>query len=134
MNAAGRAYCGPNLGPLDEGERLAGAMTLVDAATNTWEVASTRLATGEASVETAALGDGVRVDAAYLTLEMMVVYGCDAYPASGSQAFDATALADVGGAPVAAAWKKEVYYTECAQDVSITDADDPVTITWDPTL
>ena len=140
VNGAGRAYCGANVGPLKPGEALRGAMTLLDgdSGNNTWRVDSTRLSTGEVSTTTADMGALV-IDAAYLTLEAMVLYSCAAYPASGSFAFTNNTLLDRRMQPLSAGddgghWQKMLKKTECAQDVQIAGPGiaDPVTITWSP--
>ena len=41
MTGAGRAYCGKVLGPLDEGEKLLGNMTMTDKDSNSWIIEST---------------------------------------------------------------------------------------------
>lgn len=129
----GRAYCGSNVGPLSQGEELVGIMTLTDASTNTWKVDSVRSQTSETSTYSTGLGNRT-LDAAYATLEAMILYNCDAFPSSGSVTFTDNALLDVDGvSSVGAQWVSEFRHTECSQTVSLPSAvGDPVTLSWDP--
>lgn len=124
---AGRGYCGQRL-RVEEGEQLRGIMSL-DADGETWTVQSTRLSNNETSTYSAKL-KGAKPDAAYLTLETMVNYGCNAFPASGSVTFAANSLAAAGGAEVRPSWEKRLPHTECNQQVSF-GPDGAVTISWD---
>lgn len=132
VGISGRALCGPNMGPLSPGEKVYGAMTLTDAATNTWRTDAVRLSTGATSTLSSSMGDRV-MDAAYLTLEGMVIYNCKAFPASGSVTFSNNTLADTTGADLPhKSWTKMLGHTECGQDVRMTGAvADPVTVFWD---
>lgn len=103
VDGAGHAYCGSRLGPLDEGEEVVGVMTLVGADDNTWRVDSTRTKTGEISTHSVSLGDTV-IDAAYATMEGMVIYSCNAYPSSGSCTFEENVLKDRAGNVVTPKW------------------------------
>ena len=141
VSGAGRAFCGPSLGPLKPGEAVRGTMTLLpprgstgaaDGA-NMWRVDSTRLGTGEMSTASIDMGEVV-LDAAYLTLEAMIIYSCSAYPASGSVAFTNNSVLDRAMKPLPsdAPWVKRLRHTECGQDVQLsgTSVSDPVVISW----
>ena len=64
----------------------------------------------------------MQIDAAYLTLEGMVIYNCRAYPPGGGVAFDRieTRTADGGGSPPA--WRGTVRHAECGQKTRVNDA------------
>mmetsp|Transcript_101279 Transcript_101279/g.285537 ORF Transcript_101279/g.285537 Transcript_101279/m.285537 type:complete len:322 (+) Transcript_101279:74-1039(+) len=127
VTQAGRAYCGSRL-PVEEGERLRGVMRLGQD-NRTWTVESTRLVSNETSTYSVDL-QGATADTAYLTLETMINYGCEAFPPSDSLAFSGNALADEAGEKVSPVWQRKVDHTECSQGVSI-GSDGSVTITWD---
>jgi len=121
VDGNGRAHCGKNIGPLTPGETVKGVMTLTNASSNTWRVDSTRLKTGEVSTYTVDLDDKV-IDAAYLTLEGMVIYRCSAYPASGSVTFTNNTLLDRSGqAFEAPLWQTMIRHSECGQDIQVPD-------------
>lgn len=127
----GRAYCGPSIGPLEEGETLRGSMTLTNASSNTWRVLALRMKTGETSSHSTALGSRV-LDAAYATLEGMVIYNCKAFPASGSLEFSNNSLLGTDGTLVKPTWQKMQGHTECSQNVEVSASGDSVVLTWDP--
>jgi hypothetical protein len=112
VTGAGRAYCGKKLGPLKEGERLGAKMSLVDKASGKWLVESTRFKTGHVS-STSTLLPNVTLDAAYLTLEGMVIYGCDAFPQSNNIEFSNNVLLDTEGRVVKPKWNKIINHGEC---------------------
>lgn len=130
VTAAGRAYCGKNI-KVQDGDQVRGVMTLVDAVANQWKVDSTLLSTGETS--TVSGTPGGLVDAAYLTLEGMVIYHCNAYPANGKVAFTSNKLASRTMATLPSDWEKEVRHNECSQDAVISADQSVVSLTWDPT-
>jgi len=132
VNQAGRAYCGPRLGPLQVGEEVLGNMTLLDPSSNHWSVVSTRLKTGESSSQETILGINTTIDAAYLTLEAMIIYNCKAYPSSGAVNFTRNTLISTDGTALQAGWAKDLRHTECKQDITLQASGD-VSITWDVT-
>merc|ERR1712072_366379 len=105
-------------------------MTLVDPDSQKWEGISTRVSDGTQSKQTVSLD--TEINAAYLTLEMMVVYSCKAYPSSGNITFDSTVLRGGGGEIVQIPWTPMVNHSECSQSVKHGGPSDPVTISWDP--
>lgn len=127
VTSAGRAYCSPRL-HVEVGERVRGVMRLGNDGT-TWTVESTRLVNNQTSTNSVNL-NGKIADTAYLTLETMVNYGCNAFPASGSLTFANNRLADRGALAVTPKWSTKVYHSECNQNVVAT-ADGSVTISWD---
>jgi len=131
VDGNGRAYCGARLGPLNEGEELVGEMTLTNKEDNTWRVDSTRLSTGEVSTHSTTL-NSVVIDAAYATLEGMVIYNCQSYPNSGSCTFEENKLSDRDGNTVSPTWTKMTPKSECNQDVEIND--NTITLKWDTSI
>jgi len=135
VTGSGRAYCGDTLGPLREGEEVVGTMWLTDTTDETWTVESVVPSTGDISTKSASLGEGKTLDAAYLTLETMVIYGCDAYPESGSVVFGQNFAADRSQAEVTSPkWISEVKHAECAQETTIDNSAQTVELKWDPTI
>lgn len=134
VDGSGRAFCGKNLGPLRQGEEVLGVMTMTDAESNTWRVDSTRVSSGELSTHSVSLGDVV-IDAAYATMEGMIIYNCQAYPPSNNCTFTNNKLTDRSGNPVKANWEMMAPHTECAQQVTLPASDDdPVVLSWDASL
>lgn len=113
VSAAGRAYCGPRF-QVAEGEVLVGAMTQTSA--DEWLITSTRAATGDVSKYSATVA--TTVDAAYLTCEAMICYGCNNYP-SKPTTFSANVLKDASGSTLSPAWVSEVRHGECGQAVEV---------------
>lgn len=125
VTAAGRAYCGARL-TVEEGEQLRGIMR---ADGDAWTIESTRLGRNETSRHTVSLAGKRAADTAYVTLETMVNYGCDAFPASGSTTFTNIVLRDAQGEHVRPTWLPMVEHTECNQGVDVLGED--VTLRWD---
>jgi hypothetical protein len=131
VDGSGRAFCGKNIGPLAEGERVTGNMTLQDAPTNKWLIESARDKDGQTSSATVTLGSNITLNTAYLTTEAMVIYSCKAYPESGNVTFGANVLSDRAGTAVTPTWKPLIRHDECSQSVAMDG--DAVVISWDPT-
>jgi len=125
VTQAGRAYCGRRL-QVEEGEVLRGVMRLQG---TTWTVESVRLKNNETSSYSVDLGGKV-ADAAYLTLESMINYGCNNFPASGSVTFSSNVLKDVHGNTVTPSWTRMLRHTECNERVEVSDGGS-VTLSWD---
>ena len=76
------------------------------------------------------------VDAAYVTLEGMIVYSCDAYPASPATTFTHNALVDGYGHPIRPgsarhAWTAKGRHAECGQAALLaTDGSGDVTLRY----
>ena len=68
-------------------------------------------------------------DAAYLTLEGMLIYGCEDYPPNGDIAFSANSIAQKGKD---ADWTPMIRHRECGQAVK-EDSDGTVHLTWKST-
>mmetsp|Transcript_57207 Transcript_57207/g.123780 ORF Transcript_57207/g.123780 Transcript_57207/m.123780 type:complete len:300 (+) Transcript_57207:63-962(+) len=126
VTKSGRAYCGARL-HVEEGELVRGTMHLGEDG-KTWQVEATRLKSNESSTYSVQLTR--KADAAYVTLETMINYGCDAFPASGSVTFSRNDLRDTSGGKVSPEWQKKILHTECGQRVEL-GSDGLVTIAWD---
>jgi len=95
-------------------------MIQTDKASNTWEVVSNTMGRKKNSTSkySASLGD-VTINAAYATVEGMIIYDCHAYPTNQGINFtqnvlklgdDKTAITPV--------WTPEIRHTECGQKVT----------------
>ena len=93
---------------------------------------STRLKNGDTSTYSASLNDKM-IDAAYLTLEGMVIYHCSAYPTNDGVNFYNNTLKLGDGTPVSPKWTSEVRHDECDQHVTAGDNGD-CKLNYDPTL
>ena len=87
----------------------------------------------EVSFNQVDLGD-IEIDAAYATMEGMVVYTCDTYPGEGRVDFYENVLRDGKGNDISnIKWAEEIRHDECDQGVEVGSGGD-VSLTWDPTL
>jgi hypothetical protein len=96
VDGNGRAHCGKRI-YVAPGDIVFAGMVLVDKATNSWEVTSIREKTGETSKYTGVLGADKKIDAAYLTLEGMIIYNCQTWPANQGIEFTDNILIDGNG-------------------------------------
>jgi len=130
VDGNGRAHCASTV-PVEVGDVITGKMEK-SASGNVWNV--TTFAVGredEASVNTVDMGDTI-LDAAYATMEGMVVYTCDTYPGEGRVEFTDNVLR-AGGKDLDIKWKEEVRHDECGQAVEVGEGGD-VALVWDPEL
>ena len=111
VDGNGRAHCGKRI-KVYPGEEVYGGMKQTDAATNTWETVATRLKTNETSTYSGILGDKT-INAAYLTLEGMIIYACTSYPQNDGIEFTDNILTDGNGKSVTPSWTPEIRHTEC---------------------
>ena len=86
---------------------------------NGWTVEAVRLKTNETSTYTTKTLNDKVVDAAYMTLEGMIIYNCDAYPSGGGVTFTDIAATSGKGASVDLKWQSEVRHDECNQKVEL---------------
>ena len=136
VDGNGRAHCGPHIA-VSTGQTVVGEMANVG--NNTWKV--TAIAVGQngganqTSTYTGALGN-VTIDAAYLTLEGMVIYSCQAYPAGGGTKFrDIVLETATGPSRGALQWTPELRHTDCGQKVTVNSpSGDAVTLVYNSTL
>ena len=136
VDGSGRAFCGKIL-KVEEGEELVGNMTLQSATATqqTWEVRAARPKTGEASTHIVQLDNKV-LNAAYVTLEVMICYSCKAYPDTPQTTFSSNVLLDGAGKriPVGVGpttWTPMARHTECGQQaVPATDGSGDVSLQY----
>lgn len=112
-------------------------MTLTDATQNIWKCESKRDKTGQISKYSATVGE-TKVNAAYLTLELMIFYACSSLPANSGINFTNNSLkyGDAHQTPVTdvgAQWVKELPHTYCDQAVNINKTTGDVEIAYDHT-
>jgi len=112
VNGAGRAHCGKKI-PVKTGDVVVGTMT--DKGNNSWDVVSK--ANGEVSTYTANLDQSVNIDAAYATLEGMIIYNCNTFPGGGgSTKFSGNQLSTRSGKGHGK-WNSIIKHDECGQHV-----------------
>lgn len=129
VDGNGRAHCGRNF-KVNPGDSVLGNMTQTDVATNTWLVQA-QVMGGTTSSYSASLGVDKIMNAAYITLEGMVIYNCGAYPPGNGTTFSANSLVDGSGAHVASPlWVPMLRHQDCAQSVR-TAGNGDVTLIYD---
>ena len=95
-----------------------------------WSVEAIAVDVNKTSSYTASLGTKV-INAAYLTLEGMVIYSCAAYPPGGGITFDEIQLATGGSASSSykPSWTPEIRHSECSQGVHV-ESSTAVDLQW----
>ena len=133
VDGNGRAHCGARL-RVYEGEQVYGGMKQTDAATNTWEVVSKTVGRtkDEVSQYSASLGD-TKINAAYATLEGMIIYSCHAFPSNDGINFEQNKLVLGDGTTVNPVWTPEIRHSECAQSVT-SEANGDVKLHYNPAM
>ncbi len=126
VDGNGRAHCGEMI-QVNVGDVVRGDMIKSDDGTNSWKVVASSPG-GVSSYETT-LDEDTVLDAAYLTLEGMVIYGCDAFPKGGGMDFTAIELGDTKG-DIKGTWVPEIRHDDCGQDVQVVDSAS-VTLVYD---
>lgn len=126
VTQAGRAFCGPSIA-VQEGDMLQGRMELVDGG-DTWRITADAGPRGR-SVHNVA-GASFHANAAYLTLEGMVIYSCAALPGAGV-AWRTNVLADAKGRSLSPRWKTEIRHTQCGPQANFAGPD--VEMAWNST-
>lgn len=119
-----------------------GKMTLNNPAANTWEVQSIRSKSNETSSLTVTLGSNVTLDAAYITLEAMIIYSCAAFPSTPAVTVADTSLLPAkqqqhGGEEKhvnsrTIPWKLIIKHTECNQSAAIDPKTNDIILSWSP--
>jgi len=127
VSGAGRAYCGSVL-RVKEGDVVVGTMSM--SAGNKWKITANKVGSTDISSIDATLS--VKLDAAYCTLEAMIVYNCGVYPHSNGTTFSNNQLKDTSGATVTPSWTPMVRHSECGQHVTTGNSGD-VTLHYDAT-
>eukprot|EP00948_MAST-09A_sp_MAST-9A-sp1_P001360 g1360.t1 len=114
VSGSGRAHCGKRI-KVNPGDIVVGEMT--NNGNNHWDVKGTLIggAKNLTSVYEAILDSEVKVNAAYVTLEAMVIYSCDAYPT------DHVTFTNNQLVPNDMHWQKLVNHSECNQTIAISE-------------
>ena len=133
VDGNGRAHCGSRI-KVNEGEQVYGGMIQTDKASNTWEVVSKTMGRKKDSTSkySASLGD-VKINAAYATLEGMIIYDCHAWPTNDGVNFEQNKLVLGDGTTVNPKWTPEIRHTECGQAVT-SDANGDVKLHYNPDM
>jgi hypothetical protein len=128
VSGSGRAHCGQRI-PVKEGDVLQGSMQNLGG--NKWQVTSLVPASNQKSVYTSQLGADVSINAAYLTLEAMIIYSCAAFP-GGKTTFYQNSLCKGPNSCKQSSfgWVKWLKHTECNQNVEIDSASGDVAIIY----
>ena len=126
VDGNGRAHCGKTI-KVQPNDTVVGNMTQTDAASNTWAVSAS--ANGVVSSYTISLPASKIFDAAYVTLEGMVIYNCATYPHGGGVSFTNIGVANEKGPIANSVWKPEIRHSECQQEVSVASSDQ-VKLIW----
>ena len=111
-------------------------MKQTDKATNLWEVTSKTMGRKKDSVSTysASLND-VKIDAAYATIEGMIIYDCGAYPTNDGINFTQNTLVlGDGTTKVNPVWTPEIRHSECGQKVTSDKTTGDVYLHYNPAL
>jgi len=132
VSGSGRAHCGKRIG-VREGDELVGTMSKVGGGNNTWLTTSTLSRTNESSTYQSDLGEDKKIDAAYLTMEGMILYSCAAYPGGNGTTFTDNILVDGRKNVVERIkWEPIVKHSECKQGVQFAGNGD-VSLLYDAT-
>ena len=132
VDGNGRAHCGSVL-KVEENDTVVGTMT--QASSGEWTVEAILVGeTNRSSSYSASLGTKI-IDAAYLTLEGMVIYNCATYPPGGGITFTDVGVTrkEAVGAQKrfsSSGWVPEIRHSECHQNVKVI-ANDQVELLWD---
>jgi hypothetical protein len=131
VDGNGRAHCGKNF-QVEENETVIGTMEQTSSESNTWTVSMTAESNNQTSTYASTLNSKV-LNAAYLTLEGMIIYNCKIYPNGGGTTFDDVRLMTKdGGAVQSPTWTPEIRHSECGQAVSVVSSEQ-VELKWDST-
>ena len=125
VDGNGRAHCGKSF-PVVENDTIVG--TMIENGNNTWTVSTSGGKNNVTSSYTASLGDK-QLNAAYLTLEGMVIYNCQTYPTNNGVEFSKIHLETKEGSVKSPQWKSELRHTECDQSVNVIDGNN-VELKW----
>lgn len=132
VDGNGRAHCGEHF-QVKPNQTVVGTMAKAPGS-NTWTVSTTVVGVGQenqTSTYTGSLGDK-QIDAAYLTLEGMVIYNCATYPPSNGVTFKDVKLGtSSGGVAQKNSWTSMVRHSECGQQVKVeSDDGKAVSLLW----
>ena len=127
MSGGGRAYCGSRL-KVNEGDAVVGTMTGTGG--NKWKVSASKVGSSDVSSIDVSLDKDIQINAAYCTVEGMIIYSCDAYPQGNATAFTKNKLTDSTGASVNPQWTPVVRHSECGQHVTTGPGAGDVVLHW----
>merc|ERR1711871_1323198 len=128
VSGSGRAHCGKRIS-VKEGDVLQGSM--LNLGDNQWQVTSYVPSSNEKSIYTSQLGPDVTINAAYLTLEGMIIYSCAAFPGGQTSFYDNTLCKSSKECDHSSfGWVKYLNHTECNQDVQVDSNTGDVTIIY----
>jgi len=85
------------------------------------------------STYSASLND-VQINAAYATIEGMIIYDCHAYPTNGGINFTQNNLVLGDGTKAKPVWTPEIRHTECGQKVTSDTTNGDVYLHINPDL
>ena len=124
VDGNGRAHCGKHI-PVSPNQTIIGTMT--EQGNNTWSVEAIAVGQDGKENQTSSyvgkLGDK-HINAAYLTLEGMVIYNCATYPPSNGITFKNVVLGtETGGIEKKNSWTGEIRHSECGQQAKVESAD-----------
>lgn len=135
----GRAHCGKHF-RVQPGQTVVGTMNKLPTSNNTWNVESIAVPAGgtganRTSTYTAHLKDDTVINAAFLTMEGMIVYNCQTYPAGGGVTFSEVSLHTEKGPMAHNQWTPVIRHRECAQATKVNDHQGTsVSLLWDSTI
>lgn len=134
VDGNGRAHCG-KVFEVNEGDSITGTMTRSassnDGSSETWTVEmKSNVKATKTSTYTTTLQNKT-VNAAYLTLEGMVIYNCASYPSNDEVVFTNVSLESTNGPVDHPKWVPKIRHHECNQDVNIDD--NSIALDWNST-
>jgi hypothetical protein len=132
VDGNGRAHCGKTF-PVSVNDTVVGTMTKQSGNSNTWTVTTSGGPNNATSTYTSSLGNKI-INAAYLTLEGMVIYNCQTYPSGGGVSFTNIELKNDQGEQIkGTVWTPEIRHDECGQSVAVVSSDQ-VELEWKNSL
>ena len=123
VSGSGRAHCGKRI-KVDDGDDIVG--TMIDKGNNNWEVDALHVQSNTKSSYVSKLSDEKTIDAAYITLEGMIIYNCDVFPKGTTTFFDNELRTASGGrlnigenTQDTIKWTPVVKHNECKQNALV---------------
>jgi len=138
VSGSGRAHCGKRI-EVQVGDEVVG--TMVNTGSNNWEVNSIHVESNEKSTYIGKLASDKTIDAAYITLEGMIIYSCDTFPNGSTTFFNNQLKYDSSGSNnnnnggdgiivQNPKWTSIVRHNECNQNVIIDERSGNVTLVY----
>ena len=123
VSGSGRAHCGKRI-KVEDGDDIVG--TMIDRGNNNWEVDALHVQSNAKSSYVSKLLPEKTIDAAYITLEGMIIYNCDVFPKGTTTFFDNELRTASGRRRVigestldAIEWTSIVKHSECKQNALV---------------